>query len=345
MIAGRDLDASARRLGDRIRSSEPPSSIRQRPLLDLSVAEAGDPTEQNRTWAWSPTQAEALALLGEHLCPVCTLCARGLEEYFQWLIREVRREPAPPSRDFTRDLCPRHLWDLATYECPEVLEAIGVADAARWTGRLAGLLQKLEERPPRSLAGRLARVPADWRKRCDAAHQSKQGRRPVYRLGQTFLAALEAPERTLARIRHFPLIPDRCVAYQHMATITWTATALFLRLLENPEVLRIYHCSAGLCFRHCLQASEQAEWPEVLAEVLRAQVARLEVLGWELEEFSRKPQLERPLRIQEGRIHVLAPCGLSDGRLGSGGPAPGWLVIDARPGGGDGSPQPNLERV
>lgn len=288
MIAGRDLDVSARRVGERFRASEPPTPTRQRPPLTLGVGEAWDPTEENRTWTWSPTQAEALALLGEHLCPVCTLCARGLEEYFQWLIREVRREPAPGSRDFTRDLCPRHLWDLATYECPEVLEAIGVADAARWAGRLAGFLQKLEDRPPRSLAGRLIRVPADWRKNCEAADQAKQGGRPVFRLWQTFLAALEPPERTLARLRRFPLLPDRCVACDHMATTIQRAGELFLRLLENPEALRIYHRSAGVCFRHFLQVAEQAERPEVLAEVLRAQVVRLEVLAWELDEFGRK---------------------------------------------------------
>lgn len=73
-----------------------------------------------------------------------------------------------------------------------------------------------------------------------------------------------------------------------MMTTARQAGALLLRLLENPEVVRIYHTSAGLCFRHCLQVAEQAGRPEVLAEVLRAQATQFEVLGWELNESGRK---------------------------------------------------------
>jgi len=45
---------------------------------------------------------------------------------------------------------------------------------------------------------------------------------------------------------------------------------------------------AGASVRHGIEAANLAEVPSALAELLSAQIARLRVLEWELEESSRK---------------------------------------------------------
>lgn len=63
---------------------------------------------------------------------------------------------------------------------------------------------------------------------------------------------------------------------------------MILRLLEDPLGRKAYQSGWGLCLRHCIEAAKLAEVPSALVELLSAQIARLRLLEWELEEASRK---------------------------------------------------------
>jgi hypothetical protein len=58
--------------------------------------------------------------------------------------------------------------------------------------------------------------------------------------------------------------------------------------LENPYGRKAFHESAGICLRHCVEAANIAEVPAALDELLAAQIARLRVIEWELQEAARK---------------------------------------------------------
>jgi hypothetical protein len=63
---------------------------------------------------------------------------------------------------------------------------------------------------------------------------------------------------------------------------------MILRIVEDPVGKQAYLEGSGLCFRHLVAATSLARNPDVLDTLLTAQIARLRLLEWELEEASRK---------------------------------------------------------
>jgi hypothetical protein len=101
-------------------------------------------------------------------------------------------------------------------------------------------------------------------------------------------AALERPESKLERVRAVALRAVSCGACACIQTTTRQRLDLILRIVEDPLGRKAYHAAAGLCLRHCIEAADAAEAPQALAELISAQIARLRVLEWELNEASRK---------------------------------------------------------
>jgi hypothetical protein len=102
------------------------------------------------------------------------------------------------------------------------------------------------------------------------------------------MTVLESPQEKLDSMRAIAFRGEACQACTHIETIAIRRLELILRVLEDRAGRKAYHAGWGLCLRHCVQAASLAEVPTALTELLSAQIARLRVLEWELQESSRK---------------------------------------------------------
>jgi len=92
----------------------------------------------------------------------------------------------------------------------------------------------------------------------------------------------------LDRLRAPQFREDNCQACWHVQETTRRTIDLILRVMEDPAGRQAYHQAWGLCLRHCIAAASIAENPDALSELLAAQITRLRLLEWELQESGRK---------------------------------------------------------
>lgn len=236
---------------------------------------------------WSPTFEQLLASLAEPGCPVCQACDQGLWQYLAWLGQQMEAQARTSgSWESSYDICSAHLWALyaAGYEQATIL--VGKHTLHEWLTRLDRLATGLRFKPSeraleRFRQGFLVRCGVDMGK-CGAESERPQSRR------SKVANVLESPEARLDALRVVAFRADECEACRHIRTVTRQRLGLILRALEDPLGRKAYHAAHGLCLRHCIEAANLAEVPAALAELLSAQIARLRLLEWELEEASRK---------------------------------------------------------
>ena len=236
---------------------------------------------------WSPTFEQMVAALGEPGCPVCVACAQGVQHYLDWLAQQMKMQASNPDNwDLSWNICASHLWELNTAGHENAAMLIVEHMIQDWLWKLDRLTTGLKQRPAEQLWGRLAQA---FLVCCgsydpDPLQHSPRGRNRWSKVS----TVLESPRDRLDGLRTVAFHLDLCQACLHIQTTTQRTLELILRLLEDPLGRKAYHGGSGLCLRHCIQATNLAEVPAALDELLSAQIARLRVLEWELEEASRK---------------------------------------------------------
>lgn len=270
--------------------------IRSRPLggelARVSGAEKRQLSESDRSQAADEPSPGSLPpdtpdLLDEQACPACTACERGLLTYLRWLAGEMdTRRSRSDLWDPAWELCPRHLWDA--YAAGYRRAAALAAEAGNtWLSQLEALTADLATRPPDRFLERLALLPSAWSIAL-RDEPATEGQPKPARLWQATTRTLESPGTRLARIRARRFRPRFCEACTHVSVTIQRTIDLLGRVLENPVGKRACQNRWGLCLRHCLVAARLVDLPEVLAELLSLQIARLGPLDWELQEAARK---------------------------------------------------------
>lgn len=279
--AGMDFQRSTRRRHGGPGSGDMPAPRRESASPSL-------PPLRDRAVPWSPTLENLRALLAEPGCPVCSACERGIRQYFQWLSVELEGVSAALAGwDPSWKVCPAHLWDLFTAGYTGAATIIARRVCQQWLWKIQDMARHLANKPPGRMFVRASRAVLSWGKNiCD--DQRRPSYRGMFGLSQVAAAVLESPELKLNRIRAVALREEHCQACYHIQETTRRVLDLILRALEEPAGKQAYLAGWGLCLRHCIAAAGVAEVPEALAVIIRAQIARLRLLEWELHEAARK---------------------------------------------------------
>jgi hypothetical protein len=236
---------------------------------------------------WSPTFEQLLTQLAEPGCSVCNACDRGVQQYLVWLALEMESKWAgSDSWEATYHVCPSHLWALYAAGYDQAAMRVGEHSVQEWIERLNRLAFELNLRPSERALERLRQGLRTW---CGAYNpdvgRESEGPRSRWKKAK---AVLEPPKHRLDSLRAIAFRADLCQLCAHVQTTTRQRLDLILRALEDPAGRKAYHAGSGLCLRHCVEAANLAEVPAALAELLSAQIGRLRLLEWELEEASRK---------------------------------------------------------
>ena len=236
---------------------------------------------------WSPTFEQLLASLAEPGCPVCRACEQGVRHYLDWLAQQMGAQPSiTESWDFTWHVCPAHLWELYAVGHDRAAILMGKRTIHEWLLKLDKLAAGLSTKPAERSQERLRQGFLVW-SGYDNGDCGRDPERPQPRRSKV-AAVLESPQARLDALRAVAFRTDLCQACTYVHTITRQRLDLILRALEDSAGRKAYHAGWGLCLRHCIEAANLAEVPAALAELLSAQIGRLRILEWELEEASRK---------------------------------------------------------
>ena len=263
-------------------SGKPDQSLSNPKLEIEAYIESGKPVHP-----WSQTFTAALASLADPGCPVCIACAEGTQQYLDWLAQQMETRPSSSgSWDLSWNICPSRLWELnaAGHEPAALLIAEHIMHD--WLAKLDRLATGLKHRPGEPLWKRLYQgfLVCCGRYGSDGLENATTLRKRWSKVS----FVLESPRDRPNDLRTVAFRSDLCQACLEVRATTKRKLELILRLLENPLGRKAYHSGWGLCVRHCIEAAKLAEVPSALAELLSAQIARLRVLEWELEEASRK---------------------------------------------------------
>jgi hypothetical protein len=241
----------------------------------------------NPAYPWSPTFEQMVTALAEPGCPVCRACNHGLQQYLAWLALEMETQtPLSTNWDLSWRVCSSHLWELDMAGNPHAAILLAEHMIEDWLSRLDRLNNGLSRQPSERWLERLRRGFLVWYGAYDP-DASQVSEKPRSRWSKV-ASVLESPQHRLDDLRAIALRGEGCQACTHIETTAIRRLELILRALEDPVGRKAYHAGWGLCLRHCVEAASLAEVPTALAELLSAQIARLRVLEWELQESSRK---------------------------------------------------------
>ncbi len=240
----------------------------------------------NAPYPWSPTFEQTVTALAEPGCLVCRACNREVNVYMAWLAKEMETQAIQSNTwELSWRVCPSHLWELAVGGHERAAMVLAEHMTEDWLVKLDRLNRGLSTRPPARWLKRLGDGFRAWRGRYDPDGSEPERQRSPWNKAKL---ALESPQERLDSIRAISFRAEACQACIHIETITMRQLELILRVLEDPAGRKAYHAGWGLCLRHCVQAARLADVPAALTELLSAQIARLRVLEWELQEASRK---------------------------------------------------------
>jgi hypothetical protein len=218
---------------------------------------------------------------------VCAACAEGTQQYLDWLAQQMKARPTiSGSWDLSWNICPSHLWDLNAAEHEAAARLVAEHMMNDWLAKLDRLATGLKHRPAEALSERLYQGFLVCCGRYDP--DPMQNSTTLRRRWSKVASVLESPQARLNDLRTVAFRSDFCQACLQIQTTTKRRLELTLRLLEDPVGRKAYQSGWGLCLRHCVEAAKLAEVPSALVELLSAQIARLRLLEWELEEASRK---------------------------------------------------------
>lgn len=280
-VAGLDRERSLRLRDQKRGTSNLPVDRKEQGIITLSHE------ADLRAISWSPTFEQTLVALAEPGCPICAACKRGLQDYVCWLAQEMETKASPSAHwDPAWQVCSAHFWELCAAGHERAAALVAERVRQDWISKLDTLAAGMAKRPSDRLVDRLAAVSAAWSRQLGTGDGGLRGR--IHRLRRLAAEEMESPERKLDLLRVPQFRESPCQACFHIRETTRRTIDLILRVVEDPSGRLAYHQGWGLCLRHCITAAGLAEEPFVLSELLKAQVTRLRLLEWELEEASRK---------------------------------------------------------
>jgi hypothetical protein len=236
--------------------------------------------------SWSPSLTELRRRLSEPGCLVCSAQRRALEGYFDWLSNEICTEPLY-KWETALWLCRQHSWGFARQGSEAAVAKLAKAIRDYWLANVENLVGALSHKPPDQLVLRLAGIPRRLRERWS----STEGRQHSTLRSEMWMAlkdALKPPKRILPELRDPVLRTRSCPVCVYLKTTAARSCDLLARGIADPDTLRVYQRSSGLCFRHLPEAPSFFRDPVELRALVRDQRTRLELLQWELQEFQRK---------------------------------------------------------
>jgi hypothetical protein len=228
------------------------------------------PTDDRR-----PSVIDRLACdVSEGACVACCRAAQVEHRYLDWLVNDLVSDS-----DSLRELCPRHLHDLAE---KDLASACAVASVQHLLARrrLDALARAVAATPPAGRGKRWAWVRDRRRQQRQRVHYDEQVRMTPWR---ALLGSYRRDRLAAARQRF--LLARPCPVCEVSAVTERRTVELLAAAVGHPRVLAALEANAGLCARHVLTL----EPVTAIARIVRPLVdARLAVLGWELEEARSK---------------------------------------------------------
>lgn len=182
--------------------------------------------------------------------------------------------------------------------------------------------------PPASFSARLRQLLESWRRRGrqDGRPQEHGAHDKARRVTHTLF---QSRSRTYRRaVDLFARASTSCPACRALASTEQRQLELLLRGLQDTPTAAAYETSHGVCFRHALALNPSSP---LLRNVVSA---RLALLGWELDEASRKRSwsLRHEPTGPETSAWFRTPAAI-DGRSYLGGvAAPSLLALSSRDG-------------
>ncbi|GAB4257654.1 MAG: hypothetical protein Kow00122_15460 [Thermoleophilia bacterium] len=256
-------------------------------------------------------------------CPICHALGQMERRYLAWALSEGWAGAA----DQLSSLCPRHLHDVAH------LDSDLAAGICRWQAEqvvdtASGFVASIDALPPASFSARLRQLVESRRRpgREDARPQEHGARAKVRRAAHDLFQSRGRTYRHVVDL--FARPSTSCPACRALASTEQRQLELLLRGLQDTPTAAAYETSHGVCFRHALALNQPTP---LLRNVVSA---RLALLGWELDEASRKRSwsLRHEPTGPEASAWFRTPAAI-DGRSYLGGvAAPSLLALSSREG-------------
>lgn len=273
-------------------------------------------------WRRRTTTGGLKARLRSGACAICLAAGVREVDYLGWLAVETHAGDDRAAGE-GRWLCAEHLHDLALLDA-QPAAAVGRHQLAELWHRLQRVRLQLDTVPPRGAGLRLRAAVRAWHARRQASAADRL-REALRQLAGSRRSALDALRELLKCYR--------CTACRVGTEAEARERALLAAAIEEPSLRSCYRRSLGLCVRH---AREVEAYGPRGAWVRETVVGRLRVLGWELEEASRKAAwaARHEPRGPEATAWLRA-AGQLDGRVFLGGRpnrvARAWGVLAAGP--------------
>jgi hypothetical protein len=191
-------------------------------------------------------------------CPICLEVGRAWLDWIAWLNMAAQRS------DNIKDVlprCPEHVWAILPFARLSLARWVAEKTLEVALTRVRFLTKKFREKPP----------PPDFKRPIQALMTTVRGVKPFIRVGRD----------TLARDFHCPLC-------NLLNTRRDSTLLLLFRLLEQRHVRGRFETGYGLCLKHFARAFAFELDSSVGEFLCQVQAAKLGVLEWELEEYSRK---------------------------------------------------------
>jgi hypothetical protein len=285
------------RLADSERAGEPPSDeslvalIWGAPLENKEFVwkeETQNPTSGcGPEESWSPALAELRRSLREPGCPICRAERKALQVYYGWLSGEINSTPSYRWSDAIW-FCREHAWDFFRVGEEAAVSRLGEAATEYWLIELEKLRIGLEDKPEDSFTRRAVGAARRSRRKASSGKDLTAWRSFQRHFTESVKYLCQSPKSVLVKLRERFLRIHPCPACTCVQTAAEKACNLLARGLEDPGTRLVYCEGSSVCFHHLPLALEFVASDDVRGVLLHSQRVRLEVLAWELSEFSRK---------------------------------------------------------
>jgi hypothetical protein len=236
---------------------------------------------------WSPTLVQLRRSLREPGCLICEAEKKALQRYYGWLSCEIKSTPAHHWFDAIW-LCREHASDFLRVGEQAAVSRLGEAAREYWVIELEKLIIGLKDRPEDFFMHRA--VGATRRLRKQVASGKGWGRWRSFQ--RHFPASMKylyrTPKSVLAELRDRWLRIHPCPACTCARTAAGRTCDLLVRGLNDAGTRSVYSEGSGVCFQHLPWTLKFTASLEIRRVLLHSERVRLEVLAWELSEFSRK---------------------------------------------------------
>ena len=254
---------------------------------DNSTSDGGEMSGLGREESWSPTLAELRKGLREPGCLICRAEKKALQVYFGWFSCEIKSTPWYHWSDAIW-LCREHARDFLRVGEEAAVSRLGEAAREYWLIELEKLRVGLEDKPEDSLGRRAVGAARRLGKQVASGKGRGTWRSFQRHFPESVKYLYRSPKSVLAELRERWLRTHPCPACRCAQTAVERTCDLLVRGLEDPGTRSVYCEGSGVCFQHLPLTLEFAASEDVRRVLFHSQRVRLEVLAWELAEFSRK---------------------------------------------------------